>query len=120
MGTTTLDHSAIQSPKTKMLGALLLVFLCGMVVGALGMNLGVHRSFHRSPEISKHVDTSMTLQKWKRELNLTDSQMSQIESILDDFSTYYDTVLADGKTRILKILDEPQRKKFEQMLKTQP
>ncbi len=120
MAVSALDHSALQSPKTKMLGALLLVFLCGVVVGALGMTLGVHRSLHRDSVLSRPVDTSMTLQKWKHELNLTDSQMSQIESILDDFSKYYDTVLADGKTRILKILDEPQRKKFEQMLKSQP
>jgi hypothetical protein len=39
-----------------------------------------------------------------------------MESILDDFSTYYRNVVADGKSRIMQILNDDQRRKFEQML----
>ncbi len=59
----------------------------------------------------------MELEKWKRELNLSDTQTQQLEVILDDFSKYYDNVLADGKTRVLQLLDDNQKRKFEQMLK---
>ena len=43
-----------------------------------------------------------------------------MSSILDDFSKYYQTVLSDGKARILNILTEDQRRKFEKMTKEKP
>jgi hypothetical protein len=95
---------------------LILVFLCGVSVGALAMSLGIHRSMHSAP-LSADAQNAVTVQRWKRELNLTGEQSAQIEQILDDFSKYYDNVLADGNTRILQILDGNQRAKFQQMLK---
>ena len=50
----------------------------------------------------------------KRELNLTPVQQEQMESILNDFWQYYRTVLSDSKTKVEQILNEEQRKKFEQ------
>ncbi len=57
------------------------------------------------------------LEKWKRDLDLSDDQTKQLVMVLDDFSKYYDNVLADGKTRVLQILNEDQRRKFEKMMK---
>jgi len=58
----------------------------------------------------------MSIREWKDELNLTDDQTRRLTSILDDFSRYYDNLLADGNTRIVQILDADQKQKFEQMM----
>jgi len=59
----------------------------------------------------------MSVREWKDQLNLTEQQTVQLTSILDDFSHYYDNVLADGQTRIMQILNAEQRVKFEKMLR---
>ena len=97
---------------------LVLVFLCGVSVGALAMSLGVHKLIHPPPPpVSDKSPNKITVDRWKKELNLTDPQAEQIIGILDDFSKYYDNVLADGNTRIMQILDANQQAKFQQMLK---
>lgn len=97
---------------------LVLVFLCGVSVGALAMSLGVHKLFHEPPpSLSDKNPNKITVDRWKKELNLNDGQAEQIIMILDDFSKYYDNVLADGNTRIMQILDTKQQAKFQQMLK---
>ncbi len=53
---------------------------------------------------------------WKKKLDLTEDQTRQITSILDDFSHYYDNVLADGNTRIMQVLNPEQKQRFQQML----
>ena len=58
----------------------------------------------------------MSVGEWKRKLDLSDDQAIQLTSILDDFSRYYDNLLADGNTRILQILNTDQKKKFEKMM----
>jgi biopolymer transport protein ExbD len=118
MPTTT---SRIQSsPTTAAILPLVLVFLCGMTVGALAMNLGIHRTGIHLPTARPATtkdQNMMTLETWKRELNLNNDQSRQIESILDDFARYYDNVLADGNSRILLILNDKQKQKFQQMIK---
>jgi len=58
----------------------------------------------------------MSVTEMKDGLNLSDEQTKQLSSILDDFSLYYDNLLADGKSRILQILKPDQKKLFDQML----
>jgi hypothetical protein len=97
---------------------LVLVFLCGVSVGALAMSLGVHKWIHPlPPPLSDKSPNKITVDRWKKELDLNDRQAEQINGILDDFSKYYDNVLADGNTRIIQILDPKQQAKFKQMLK---
>ena len=55
-------------------------------------------------------------QRWIRELNLSDQQMHEVNSVLDDFGHYYDNLIADGQTRIRQILTPEQRRKFDQMI----
>lgn len=81
------------------------------------MSLGIHSSLHRPAPAWTDSARQLTLERWKKELNLSDDQSKQIEQVLDDFAKYYDNVLADGNSRILLILDERQRLKFQKMLK---
>ena len=92
----------------------LLVFLCGMVLGAVVMSFSVHAKMHGTPPVAHGL--SMSVPEWKAELDLSDQQTVQLTSILDDFSHYYDNVLADGNSRIMQILNPDQRRRFEQML----
>src|SRR3984957_6016975 len=92
-----------------------LVFLCGAVLGAVVMSFSGHASLHGTPPVA--TGFSMSVREWKDQLNLTDQQTVQLTSILDDFSHYYDNVLADGNSRIIQILNPDQQRKFEQMLK---
>jgi Spy/CpxP family protein refolding chaperone len=103
--------ATLQSPRTSAALALTFVFLCGAAAGALTMNLAIHK-----PAVEKRVDP-LDINHWKKELDLTDAQTAQLETILDDFSKYYHNVLSDGRTRVMQILDERQKRKFEQMLK---
>jgi len=111
----------------KVISTLVVVFLAGAAVGALGMQLGLHDKLHRTAAAaSKPVPLAAkdaVLQRFKTELNLTPAQTQQISSILDDYRHYYqslqdqlDDVRALGKTRIVQILDDEQRQKFDKMM----
>jgi hypothetical protein len=113
MLTATKTHSG--SPVSAIL-PLVLVFLCGVSVGALVMSMGLHKTIHANFFNPKTPNT-ITVERWKQELQLNDQQATQIVEILDDFSKYYDNVLADGNTRIMQILDAKQQAKFQKMLK---
>lgn len=104
----------------RVLLPLFMVFLCGVIAGALG----AHRLMHQGQQPSwKESGKEISLQRFKKELNLTPTQTEQLETILDDFFTYYhtlqaqlDDVRASGKQRILRVLDENQKRKFEKLL----
>jgi hypothetical protein len=102
-------------PRAAGISTLLLVFLCGIIVGALVFNLGAHKRLHREPFWSTSGKMA-ALSRVQKELDLTPVQVEQMKTILDDFAKYYMTVLSDGKWRILQILNEDQKKKFEKML----
>jgi Spy/CpxP family protein refolding chaperone len=103
------------SPQLAGIGILLLVFLCGAVAGAVAMDLGLHDKLHARPFWDENVKAAY-LKNVQRELNLSTEQTAQMSSILDDFAKYYQTVLSDGKARILNILNPEQRRKFEKLL----
>jgi hypothetical protein len=94
--------------------SLLLVFLCGAVVGAVVMSYWVHPGLHGSPP---GTSLSMSTREWKEQLDLTDEQMHQLTSILDDFSHYYDYLLADGNSRVMQILNPEQKVKYQRMIR---
>jgi Spy/CpxP family protein refolding chaperone len=111
----------------KVISTLVVVFLAGAAAGALAMQLGLHDKLHRTAAAaSKPVPLAAkdaVLQRFKTELNLSAAQTQQISSILDDYRHYYqslqdqlDDVRALGKTRIVQILDDGQRQKFDKMM----
>jgi uncharacterized protein YneF (UPF0154 family) len=111
MSTVTLPRPAERAA----ILSFLLVFLCGVVAGALIMSLARNTSIHQNPPVSSGL-SPMSVTEMKDGLNLSDDQTKQLTSILDDFSHYYDNLLADGNSRILQILNPDQKKLFYQML----
>jgi Spy/CpxP family protein refolding chaperone len=115
------SRCAWQNP--RVLTTLLLIFLCGAAVGAFAMRAGLHRALHPADPYWKEGGKEISLQRFKKDLNLTPSQAQQMETVLDDFMMYYQTlqgqmdeVRASGKDRVMRILDDKQRKKFETMI----
>jgi hypothetical protein len=119
--------TSAQSPgwqNPRILLTLLVVFLCGASAGMVVMAMGAHRWMHASSQPAwKESGKEVSLQRFKKELSLTPSQTEQLETILDDFFTYYhtlqaqlDDVRASGKQRILRILDDGQKRKFEKIM----
>jgi Spy/CpxP family protein refolding chaperone len=107
----------------RILVTLLLVFLCGASLGMVTMSLRAHRWTRPSLAASKESEKELSLARFKKELNLTPEQAQQLETVLDDFFMYYhtlqaqlDDVRATGKNRILRILNEEQKRKFEKMV----
>ena len=112
MSTVTLPRPAERAA----IFSFVLVFLCGVVAGALVMSLaknaGCCTELHRFPPNS----SMFSVTEMKNELNLSDEQTRQVTSFLDDFSHYYDNLLADGHSRIFQILGPDQKKRFTEML----
>ena len=62
-------------------------------------------------------------ERFRKELTLTDDQTREVAEVLDDFVKYYQTlqaqmddVRANGKDRIVNILNPEQRDKFSRMM----
>jgi hypothetical protein len=105
----------------KILAILMLVFLCGATAGALTMRLG--RSYAGKPPAEKSYE-QVSLQRMKRELALTPEQTAKLEMVLDDYGKYYQDLLdqlnsvrANGKQNVLRVLNDDQKLKFEKMMK---
>ncbi|MBL8216901.1 MAG: hypothetical protein JNK87_39640 [Bryobacterales bacterium] len=107
----------------RILLVLLLVFLCGATAGALTMRLGGMSYGRSGPRYWTQGGKEISLERFRRELSLDDEQAKQMEIVLNDFVMYYQTlqeqmneVRSNGKSRIMQILRDDQRKKFEKML----
>jgi hypothetical protein len=110
--------AALPRPNEKIaILSFVLVFLCGAVLGAVVMSFAGHASLHGTPPLATGLSSPFSVQEWKDQLDLSDQQTVQLTSILDDFSHYYDNVLADGNSRIMQILNPEQRRKYEEMLR---
>jgi hypothetical protein len=120
---TATRTGAWQNP--RILLVLFVVFLGGASVGAF-VSMVVERWVHSSaaPQPAwKEGRQAAALERFRQELDLTPQQTEQLETILDDFFTYYhtlqaqlDDVRSSGQQKILRILDEKQKKKFEKLM----
>jgi hypothetical protein len=95
--------------------SLFLVFLCGSALGAIAMK------YWDRPGVNHSVPSArdgmlISVKEWQEQLNLTDEQTRQLTSILDDFSLYYDTLLADLNSRVALILNQDQKQRYRQMI----
>lgn len=100
-----------------------LIFLAGALAGGLAMRYGVHSMLHAQAPFWQEGGKQVSLQRLTTELDLTPTQQSELETVLDDFVMYVQTlqaqmddVRASGKARIMRVLDERQKQKFEKML----
>lgn len=96
--------------------SLVLVFLCGAVLGALVMGYGEHSGLIHKQAGASSSGFAISADEMRRQLNLSDQQALKLNSILDDFGRYYDNLMADGQTRIREILNDEQRRKFDRMI----
>jgi hypothetical protein len=121
--------SAASPCNAKVAGTLVVVFLAGAAVGALTMQMGLHERLHRTvsaatlPVIRKASNNDALIQRFKTQLNLSADQTDKIAMVLADYREYYqsledqlDDVRSTGKSRIMQILDEEQRAKFEKIM----
>src|SRR5438105_12682419 len=108
-----------QASKLTCVLTVTLVFMTGAIAGAVAMNLGAHKWMHRSTPFYTEGGKEVWLQRWKKDLNLTPEQTQEMAVILDDFGVYYRNVLSDGKARILRILNEDQKRKLDRLLEEQ-
>jgi len=100
-----------RSAKTTLCISFALIFLCGAVSGALLVNLTAH-----GHESHGHFGSQFELQRLQKDLDLSEDQTRQLSMILDDVAKYYDNVLSDGQTRVMQMLDDRQKAKFQEML----
>jgi len=108
-----------RSAKATLCLSFALVFLCGAVSGALLMNSKNRARSTHNASVRGHFDSRFELQHLHNELDLTAEQTRQLSMILDDVAKYYDNVLSDGQTRVMQILDEKQKAKFQKMLQAE-
>lgn len=95
--------------------SMVLIFLCGGVAGAMVMSFLLHPGIHGGKPATGGF--TISTREWQQELDLSAEQNRQLNSILDDFSRYYDNLLSDGNSRVLQILNSEQKKKFEKMMR---
>lgn len=112
-----------RNPKIALV--ILLVFLCGAMAGAVAA-----RYRYRGVPVAKRPAASWTeagreisVERFRKELDLTESQTAEVAEVLDDFMKYYQTLQAqmddvrvNGKDRIVGILNPGQREKFTRMM----
>lgn len=120
------------SAQSRAVLTVFVVFFIGVVTGALTMNVVEHFWIHpralstspaRVPPASwSRVDRDHYIEQFRKELNLTDVQSKQLESILDetmqqylDLHSFSHHIRDDGIARIRALLDDNQRKKFEEI-----
>ena len=119
MSTNLLESPALGTfrwnPKVACAVSLLLVFLCGAVLGAVTMDKVVHNRT-RPPVFDTAPGRAVYFERLRKELNLTPVQTEQMESILNDLWHDYRSVLNDSKVRVEQLLNEEQRQKFERLL----
>lgn len=114
------------------------VFLAGVAVGMVGMRYGLHDRLHppvaAAPVLASIPDKEELLERYRVELKLTPEQARELAEVLSDYQHYYqavqeqiesihlrdqiDDLRSTGKSRILEILDDEQRVKFERMTGT--
>jgi len=115
------ERAPWQNP--RIVSTLMLVFIAGAATGALFMQFGLHEKLHRTAPATPHSNREAVLNKFKTDLDLSDTQTQKLGLLLDDYSQYYqslqeqlDDLRATGKTRIMAILNPGQREKFERMM----
>ena len=78
----------------KIILILLSVFVCGAVAGIVGMRISQRTVSAKQMPYYREGGREISLQRFRKELDLTNEQAAEIEVILDDFMMYYQTLQA--------------------------
>jgi hypothetical protein len=112
----------------KVLAIVGVVFLCGAAFGSAVTRQYLHSKLfpprQQQPiEVARHVG----LARLKAELNLTPDQEKTVTKELDDYAKYYqnieeqrEDVAEHGKQRILDVLNDQQKKRFNEIFNRRP
>ena len=119
------------SKNPRVISTLVFVFMAGAVVGALSMRMGLHERLHRTvaaavrPTPAPGTSTENNdplLGRMQRELNLSPEQSKAVAAVIADYRRYYlnlqdqlDDIRSTGHDRIVEVLSEEQRRRFEKM-----
>ncbi len=107
----------------------LLIFVLGIAIGALGMYAARGRVFGAHPDSHGRADGRARLEeRLNRELSLTPEQRKQLDAILIDLQSRYDAihkqytpqideVRQHGRDQVRAILTPEQRAKYEDFLR---
>ena len=109
-------HSDAGWSNPKVLTIVAVIFLCGAAVGS-----ALTRQYLHSKLFPQHQNQ---LARLKTELNLTPEQEKIVTKELDDYAKYYqnieeqrEDVAEQGKQRILDVLNEQQKKRFNEIFR---
>jgi hypothetical protein len=117
-------HSEAGWSNPRVLTIFSLIFLCGLAFGSALTRSYLHwRMPHGDPhELSIESARRFGLQNLKGELKLSPEQEQFIAQELDDYSKYYQNiederldVAEHGKQRILNVLNDRQKRKFNDL-----
>jgi hypothetical protein len=110
----------------KVLSIIAVIFLCGVTFGSAVTSAYLHHRWLPMVASERHTmdaARNLGLQRLKAELKLDAEQTEKFGAVLDDYGKYYqniederEDVAADGKRRILNILNDDQKKRFNTLL----
>lgn len=114
----------MEPSKTKAFAVLVAVFLAGFVSGAVALRI-YHQQTAQAERIDLNSQPAIVTQHLRDELSLSETQTAQVEEILDyyimheaDLLTQARQLRVEARERILELLNEEQRKKFENVIET--
>ena len=106
---------------------LVCVFAAGLASGALGMRLALNERLHRGQLAQVRNSQAPNARdamvaRYQTELQLTDQHAQMMRLVLEDYWRYYlnlqdqlEDMRAMGKDRIVELLNEGQRQRFEKL-----
>jgi Spy/CpxP family protein refolding chaperone len=126
---TTKEDAPMPEARTKIIGLLVLIFLLGTAVGALGYRVLLNKGYVagvRSGTAPRHRDEAIT--RFTHELDLNPNQAQQLNSILEQSEEKFrdlnrsvkpqaDAIRLESRNKIRAILTNEQKPKFEEMLR---
>ena len=109
--------------KGKLAGMVAFIFFSGMAMGGFTMILAERYWLQPRQQALEKAEEQVALEHLSMELRLDDMQTRQVGEILDqaimehaDMMAQFRTNRVHGHDRIMKILNEEQRKRFDQVL----
>jgi len=109
----------------RVLSILALVFICGVTVGGVITRQYLHSRMYFHRELAIEDARRLGLHRLQVELNLTPQQEKIVARELDDYAKYYqniederEDVAEHGRQRILSILNDDQKRRFNAIFHT--
>ena len=106
----------------KVLAIFAVIFLCGAMVGAVGMRAFLHARIPFSDQRTIEAARAVPFSNLAAQLSLTPEQQKAIVAQLDEYGKYYQNIEEEradvarhGIQAILSCLNEDQRKRFRKM-----